>query len=245
MTTRKTILYSLILSLLIAPSIFSQKKDSTAKKVIFLGPELGGTLAMNTVDYHVENVKRSIGFNITAGAVFAYKFEGDNALLGGLHYYSLAYRDENEYVSVNNQQANISNKIITKGTFSYLGISCMLRASVVLIGFQIGLPLDGSSTIELGSSTGRSGTSETNQIGAITVSSTDKMKVLFEPRIGVEFPIVTHVRGDFVMGFTFGYPVSTMSESPYTLPNMTDNFRLPNMKIHASYRFSLGRDAKE
>ncbi len=221
---------------------FAQKKDSTEKKTLFLGPEFGMTLAMNTADYHVENTKRTVGLNFAVGAVFAYKFEGENSILGGLHFYSLAYSDENEYVSDKNQQQNIANKIITKGTFSYIGITAMLKASIVVIGFQLGIPVDGSAAIEAGSSTGRPAQIT---VAPTTISTTDKIRFLFEPRIGFEFPLISQYKGDFVLGITFGYPIAKMAESPFALPNYDDNFRTPSMKIHASYRFSLGRDAKD
>lgn len=220
----------------------AQTKDSTVKKILYLGPEFGITLGMNTADYHVENVKRSVGIGLSIGAVFAYKFENENALLAGLHFYSLSFSDENEYAAVDFQKKNIDKLLTTKGTYSYIAISAMLRASVVLFGFQIGIPIDGKASNSFGASTGRLKDAGYNiQTGDVSIATSD-IKVQFEPRIGVEFPIVKQDKGEFLFGFTFGYPVQIMSSSPFKVPKLVDNFRIPNVKIQASYRFSLGKN---
>lgn len=229
----------ILFSFLICSGLFAQQNDSSWVKEIFIGPMIGINGAMSTTDYKVSNTKRDVGIGYDIGAVASYRFEQSSAVTLGLHYYNLAFQDNNENVSVNGAQKSLSKKLTTSGNFSYISFSAMLRAYVLLIGFRIGIPVGGTAKNVLGDATGLTNEATVKE-ESVTVSSSD-MNFLFEPKIGFEIPVAQRDTWQVNIGILFGYPVQTISSSPFTLPKMVDNYKLPNTQFSVSYTFAPWR----
>lgn len=231
---RSKIFLSLFICMIISSTSSAQEKDTIG--YLYLGPSLGLTGAMNIADYHVSDVRRSLGLGIDVGVIASYNFEKDNYVTLGLHYYNLTFEDLNQYVYANNDARALMKKLTTKGSFSYLTIAPMFKLTVLVIGFQLGIPLGGTAENSSGEATGKVGVPVKDESKSVSASD---MNFQFEPRIGIELPIIERKQWSLYFGLSFGYPVQNISSPPFEQPKLNDNFKLPNFQISISSLFEL------
>lgn len=235
---------------------------------IKIGALAGLTLAMNTTDYQVSQVSRSLALGSHFGVRASIPLGRKTRFVGGLGYHTLAFKDENKYVSVSdaleNHRATVPNggTLTTTGTFQYTVVTAMLQFSQFFIGMNIGLPmsnemkneLDNGTLPERGIDPARdwSGNPELS-VGRILkpdiTRETDEINTLLELRAGGEFAIVKTPVGDLNFGISLGWTFNKIlkdtkdldeaSLSRNYLPNYNDQFYLPNVLFHLSYMFNL------
>ena len=124
-----------------------------------IGALAGLTLAMNTTGYHVSKVSRSLALGSHFGVRASIPLGRKTRFVGGLGYHTLAYKDENKYVSVSdaleNHRATVPNggTLTTTGTFQYTVVTAMLQFSQFFIGVNVGLPMSSEMKNELDNGT--------------------------------------------------------------------------------------------
>ena len=233
-----------------------------------IGALAGLTLAMSTTDYHVSQVSRYLDLGSHFGLRASIPLGRKTRFVGGVGYHTLAFKDENKYVSVSdaleNHRATVPNggTLTTTGTFQYTTITAMLQFSQFFIGMNIGLPMSSEMKNELSNGTlPEAGIDPAREwvnkpelsVGRIlkpdVTRETDEINTLLELRAGGEFPIVKTPAGDLNFGISLGWTFNKIlkdtedldegSPSRNYLPNYDDQFYLHNVLFHLSYMFNL------
>ncbi len=225
---------------------------------IKIGALAGLTLSMNTTDYNVSGVSRTLGIGSHFGVRASIPLGRKTRVVGGLGYHTLAFTDENERISfsdaIEDHSANIPGKLKTEGTFQYTVIVAMLQFSQFYIGLSYGIPTasevtntgDGFVIPENGIDPAAewSGNAELNPDGRRIMpdisAETEDMSALLELRVGGEFPIAKSRIGDLNFGISLAYPFNNIIENSRTnLPNYDDQFHLPNVMFHLAWLFNI------
>ncbi|MCB2204397.1 hypothetical protein KQI65_06570 [bacterium] len=219
---------------------------------IKIGALAGLTLAMNTTDYNVSQVSRSLGLGSNFGVRASIPIGGKTRVVAGLGYHTLAFSDENNHVSVDidneNHRWTFDSPLTTEGTFQYTVVTAMLQFSEFFIGMNIGFPASSEMTNSADFPIPDAGLAPPENInnpeGRILrkdiTPDIEDVNTLIELRAGGEFPIVKSPVGDLNLGISLGWTFNEiLKESHDNLPNMEDQFHLPNVMFHLSYLFNI------
>lgn len=191
----------------------------------------GVTGALNTTDYHVSEVTRSIGFGPTFGAEAHLPIGGLTKLVAGIGYTTLAFKDENEKISYLpeqdvNHSTDLPSTLTTRGKFTYLMFTGMFEVSHFFFGVDVGIPVKAEMKNEM--SISGQGTSLPWLIG-----STEKMiweditpalssvSTLIELRLGGAFPLYEHPVGSLNLGLSVGWTFNEILKDNYELETPT------------------------
>ncbi|HOJ04932.1 MAG TPA: hypothetical protein PK916_13115 [Bacteroidota bacterium] len=228
---------------------------------IKVGVMAGLGLAMNTTDYHVSNVSRSLGLGSQFGLRGSFPLGRKSRVVGGIGYHTLAFADENARISfsdaIENHSTNVPEnlgKLKTEGSFKYTIITAGFQFSQFFITFSYGLPM--SSTLENSLSNGTIDADgidpaaewsqrpdlnpDGNRIRADISPEKDDINPLLELRLGGEFPAVKTALGDLNFGISLAYTFNNIIKDGRTnLPTYEDQFHLPNVLFHLSYMFNI------
>ncbi len=226
-----------------------------------IGALAGLTLAMNTADYQVSRVSRSLALGSEFAVRASIPLGRKTRIVAGLGYHTLAYKDENKRISFNDNIQNHSTDIpndgtlTTTGSFQYTIVTAMLQFSQFFIGMNIGLPVSSEMKNEGDNFTipesgidpaGDPAWAHSPQYSVgrlirpdITPEKED-ISMLLELRAGGEFAIVKAPMGDLNLGISLGWTFNKILEdSRANLPNYRDQFYLPNVLFHLSYMFNI------
>jgi len=226
-----------------------------------IGALAGLTLAMNTTDYIVTRVTRTLSLGSHFGVRASIPIGKRTRFVTGLGYHTLTFKDENKRISFSDAAVNHSTDLpnegtlTTEGTFQYTVVTAMLQFSSVFIGVNLGLPTSAEMTNSADGFTipegGVDPTSwynpprpelnpENRKIKKDITPDDEDINPLIELRLGGEFPVMKSRVGDLNLGISVGYTFQNIiSDSRDNLPNMDTNFWLPNMLFHLSYMFNL------
>jgi len=217
----------------------------------------GLTLAMNTTDYQVSQVSRSLGIGSNFGVRASVPIGGKTRVVAGLGYHTLSFSDDNKRISYNdeidNHSADLPGTLTTEGTFQYTVVTAMLQFSQFFIGVNIGLPASSEMTNTADFPIPSDGIDpsiayyetpqynpEGRRIRPDITPETDDINTLIELRAGGEFPIVKTPTGDLNFGISLGWTFNTiLKDSRDNLPHMEDQFYLPNVLFHVAYLFNI------
>lgn len=231
-------------------------KDDLSLKI---GVLAGLTLAMNTADYNVSRVSRSLDLGSHFGVRASIPLGRKTRIVAGLGYHTLAFKDENRRLSFNDNIENHSTDIpnngtlTTTGTFQYTVVTAMLQFSQFFIGVNLGLPMSSEMKNEIDNVAlpdgGLDPASEWVDRPDLSIGrrlrpdispEKDDINTLIELRAGGEFPIVKSAIGDLNLGISLGWTFNKILKSSQdNLPNYDDQFYLPNVLFHLSYMFNL------
>jgi hypothetical protein len=223
---------------------------------------LGGmTLAMSTADYHVSNVSRSLGVGSHFGIRGSIPLSPKARVIGEIALHTLAFSDENVRIEfsdgLRDNASAIPGKLRTEGVLRYTKLSAMLQFSNFFIGFGYGIPGsaevknygDGfdipAAGIDPSSHPGwelnkPEWNPEGRRIYPDISPAKDDLEPLLELRLGGEFPVIRSQLGDLVIGASIAYTFNNaIKYSHKNLPNLEDQFHLPNVMIHLGYMFNL------
>ena len=226
-----------------------------------IGALAGLTLSMNTTDYVVQRVTRSLGIGSHFGVRASIPIGHKTRFVGGLGYHTLAFRDENKRISfsdaVKDHSTDLRNDgtLTTEGTFQYTVLTAMFQFSQVYIGVNIGVPISAEmkNTAD-GFDIPAGGVDPTDwydpprpelnperrKIKQDITPEDEDVNTLIELRLGGEFPIMKSPVGDLNLGISVGYTFQNIiKDSRDNLPHMETNFWLPNVLFHLSYMFNL------
>jgi hypothetical protein len=203
-----------------------------------IGPSLGMSGGMDTRDYHVGNVKRAIGFGFAGSVDAMFVLNPDLAIVTGVGYQQLAFANDftkyrvNETGTSNDEMEIPGGSVTRSSTYSYVDLAVMLKVSVLLVGFNVGLPMGVTQ-----SSTG----AHPEVWDKFFPTSKDSLGLLFEARIGASIPVVKSHAVDLSANILFGYPFTTYSKSDYDLylKTVTDNSHIPNFRLGVSCLFNM------
>jgi hypothetical protein len=224
-----------------------------------IGALAGLTLAMNTTDYQVSGVSRSLAPGSQFGVRASIPLGRRTRVVAGLGYHTLAFKDENKRISFNdniqNHSTDIPNEgtLTTTGSFQYTIVTAMLQFSQFFIGMNIGLPMsseitnegDNFTIPEAGIDPAKDwADSPQYSVGRLIrpdiTPAKDDVSTLLELRAGGEFPIIKGPMGDLNLGISLGWTFNTiLKESRDNLPNFKDQFYLPSALVHVSYMFNI------
>jgi len=216
------------------------------------------TLSMNTTDYHVSMVSRSLGLGSHFGVRASIPIGGRTRVVGSLGYHTLTFSDVNERISfsdsIHNHSTNIPGKLNTDGTFQYVMLAVGFQFSQFYVTFGVGFP----SAAELKNTpegftlppegidpaeqwVGKSNLNpDGNRIRADITPTLEDINPLLELRFGGEFPIFKSPIGDLNFGISLAYTFNNIIKDSHTnLPKYEDQFHLPNVKFHLSYMFNI------
>ncbi|MBN1448048.1 MAG: hypothetical protein JXA28_08960 [Bacteroidetes bacterium] len=235
-----------------------EDEDDTHLKI---GALAGLTLSMNTTDYVVQRVTRTLGLGSHFGIRASIPIGKKTRVVTGLGYHTLTFKDENKRISfsdaVNDHSADLPNDgtLTTEGTFQYTVLTVMLQFSQVFIGVNIGMPASAEMTNSADGFTIPAGgvdptswytpprpelNPEGRKIKTDITPVDEDINTLIELRLGGEFPIMKSPVGDLNLGISVGYTFQNIvKDSRDNLPNMETNFWLPNVLFHLSYMFNL------
>lgn len=256
---RKAVFPSFLLLITLTISLSAQNsrvvvEDATNKEDTHfkIGALAGLTLAMNTTDYNVSQVSRSLGIGSNFGVRASVPIGGNTRFVGGVGYHTLSFSDENKHVSVDidnvDHRWTLDSPLTTEGTFQYTVLTAMLQFSQFFIGVNIGLPASSEMTNSADFMIPESGLVPPENIdnpeGRILRSDitpeTDDLNTLIELRAGGEFPVVKTGVGDLNFGISLGWTFNQILKESYdNLPNMEDQFYLPNVLFQVSYMFNI------
>jgi hypothetical protein len=231
-------------------------KDDLSLKI---GALAGLTLAMNTADYNVSRVSRSLDLGSHFGVRASIPLGRKTRVVAGLGYHTLSFKDENRRLSFNDNIENHSTDIpdngtlTTTGTFQYTVVTAMLQFSQFFIGLNFGLPMSSEMRNEIDNVdlpdagidpanewVDRPDLSIGRRLRPDITPENDDINTLLELRAGGEFPIVKSPVGDLNLGISLGWTFNKiLKDSGDNLPNYDDQFYLPNVLFHLSYMFNL------
>ncbi|MCZ7555222.1 MAG: hypothetical protein M5R41_02300 [Bacteroidia bacterium] len=216
------------------------------------------TLAMNTTDYNVSRVSRTLGVGSHFGVKASIPLGRKTRVVGELSLHTLAFTDENERISfsdaIENHSTNIPGKLKTEGTFQYTMLSVFFQFSQFYIGVGYGLPAssemkntgDGFTIPAEGIDPAASWADspglnpEGRRVFSDITPADDDVNALLELRIGGEFPVVKSRIGDLNFGISMAYTFNNIIKDSRTfLPNYEDQFHLPNVMFHLAYLFNI------
>lgn len=214
--------------------------DVVSNTFVFNGiPDVGASL------YVPFGSSSNLGLQLDVGYItLAYGQEIDsdvtNALLGGLSNLFDSLFDGlfdgfgTDIPGLDLTEAISEDDLTFTNKFHYLGIAPQLSVSSLLIGFQIGIPLGGTSE-------NASGTSERD-------IETDEMKTIFEINAGANIPLVKNKNGRLNLLLKGSYALSGLAEQPDNIDD--DAFFDPkvlSVAVGINYLFSLssGRSSAE
>ena len=217
-----------------------------------IGALAGLTLAMNTADYQVSQVSRYLAPGSHFGVRASIPIGRKTRIVAGVGYHTLAFKDENERISFNDNIDNHSiaiggesgtGALVTTGTFQYAVLTANLQFSQFFIGVNIGLPMSSEMRNEL---------IDTDEVipaegidpdthwgtGRYTIGrliredvtrEKDDINTLIELRAGGEFPIIKSPVGDLNFGISLGWTFNQILKQTKDLAEGTEsaNF-LPN-----------------
>lgn len=219
------------------------------------------TLSMNTTDYNVSQVSRTLGLGSHFGVRASIPLGRKTRVVGELAMHTLSFTDENERISfsdaIENHSTNIPGKLKTEGTFQYTMLSVFFQFSQFYIGVGYGLPasselkntaegfvipadgIDPAAHPDWGVKNGALNP-EGRRIFADATPADDDVNPLLELRVGGEFPIVKSRIGDLNFGISLAYTFNNIiKDSRNNLPNYEDQFHLPNVMFHVAYMFNI------
>jgi hypothetical protein len=226
---------------------------------IKIGAQAGLTLAMNTTDYQVSRVSRSLGIGSDFGVRASIPIGGKTRFVAGVGYHTLSFKDENERISysdaIDNHSVDLPSTLTTEGTFQYTVLTAMMQFSQFYIGVNIGLPASSEMTNTAEFEIPDNGLNpaiayytpsrpelnpENRLIKNDITPDDDDLSTLIELRLGGEFPIVKSPLGDLNFGISLGWTFNQiLKDSRDNLPNMDDQFHLPNVMFNIAYLFNI------
>ncbi|PLX32447.1 MAG: hypothetical protein C0600_02360 [Ignavibacteria bacterium] len=240
-------------------TVIVEDATETEDQHLKIGALAGLTLAMNTTDYNVQRVTRSLGLGSNFGVRASIPIGQKTRFVTGLGYHTLTFSDENERISFNDNikdhSIDLPGTLTTEGTFQYTVFTAMFQFSSVFVGVNIGLP---TSSEMKNSATGfdipdggidptdwyTPPRNEFNPDGRLIkkdiTPEDDDINTLIELRLGGEFPLSKTAIGDLNLGISVGYTFQNIiKDSRDNLPHMHTNFWLPNVLFHLSYLFNI------
>ncbi|MDT8325555.1 MAG: hypothetical protein RRA94_15685 [Bacteroidota bacterium] len=256
---RKAVFPSFLLFFVLTVSLCAQNtrvvvEDATDKEDTYfkIGALAGLTLAMNTTDYNVSQVSRSLGLGSSFGVRASIPIGGKTRFVAGIGYHTLSFSDENNHLSVDidnvDHRWTLPSPLTTEGTFQYTVVTAMLQFGQFFIGMNVGLPASSEMTNSAGFTIPEGGLPPPDNInnpeGRILrpdiTPETDDLNTLLELRAGGEFPVVKTGVGDLNFGISLGWTFNKILKESYdNLPNMEDQFYLPNVLFQVSYMFNI------
>jgi hypothetical protein len=241
------------------PTIVVREASDEADMYIKVGALAALTLAMNTTDYHVSNISRSLGVGSHLGVRASIPLGRSTRVIGGLGYHTLVFSDVlNKRISfseaIENHSAEMPGKLNISGSFQYTVVTAGLQFGQFYMLFSYGLPTS-SELLNSGDGFdipaegidpaaawgGNAGLNpEGRRIYPDISPDNEDINPLLELRVGGEFPLVKSRVGDLNLGISVAYTFNNiMKDSRANLPNYMDQFYLPNVMFHLAYMFNI------
>ena len=201
----------------------------TAQSITF-GPVLGGIVSMSTSSYHVDNTVNSGRLAFSIGGVTDIPLGQATSLATAVQYYHLAFYDKN--TQIDNPSQNLSQMMITRGNFGYIGFSALLNLHNVLAGAQVGIPV----RAHLENCRAEPPLVPLKE-PALALAD---VNYLVELKLGYQLRYALIHDQPLVVQFIASYPLNEMLRaSATTRPRLDENFHIPSLALNLSLPFAL------